>query len=199
MDCMMKTKDSIWLVVVLMAAAIALAGCDKEQADQDEVAEEVQEEAHPEYHSPFYLIGEGELMFDSISFTDVGLKPRERTPADLLILEAIAESLAYELKSHEELDFSASVKHDKSLLDPSNHLRCDKDHLYVALWRGYEPDRWGYSLWSGCHERQKFEWQEVPDPHDDDVDAVTWVEPLTESIVDSIHEAQIEDCYSARC
>ena len=176
---------------------VVFAGCDDSQPSQPQEPEQHQQ--HEEYYSPFVLDGHGELDFDTVSFTDVGINVEEGGPADRFVLEAIAESLAYELTDREQFEYEATVTYNEEMQDPDSHLYCDRDHLYVALWRGYKPDRWGYSLWSGCHEAQKFEWDEIPDELGDDADTVTWVEPLTESIVDSVVEAHEEECYVAKC
>ena len=182
-----------WMVVLM----VVLVGCDR--ADTPAEQEEQAQESAGEYHSPYVVTGDGDLSFEKITFTDVGLSAPESGPVDQIILEAIAESVAYELRAHEALEFDAEVRYDEALIDPDNHLYCDSDHLYVALWRGYEPDRWGYSLWSGCHEGQKFEWKEIDDPYPAESDPVTWVEPLIDSIVESIDDAHEEDCFVAQC
>ena len=183
-----------WTIWVLLAIALAgIWGCESETEDAEEVA------TSEEYHSPFIIEGDGDIPFEKITFTDVGLTAPEPGPADDYLLEAIAESLAVELRRHEELEFDPEVQYRESLRDPSNHLYCDREHLYVALWRGYEPDRWGYSLWSGCHEQQKFAWQEVSDDAPDDADIVTRIEPLAEDIVERLDDARDEGCFSHAC
>ena len=190
-------KISKALLMVVMVAMAVVVGCDTSTTDG--VDREQVDTDTDEYHSPFIISGTGELEFETISFTDVGLKSGGGEPAEPFLLETVAQSLAYELTAHGEMDYEAKVEYEEDLVDPGNHLYCDSDHLYVALWRGHDPDRWGYSLWSGCHERQKFQWKEIEDPYGDDVDAVTWVEPLTESIIDSILDAHEEQCFVAKC
>lgn len=184
------------LIAVSLALVVMVAGaCDAEndEADGDHSEDE-------EFHSPYFIDGDGDLYFDTISFTDVGIKIDESEPADQLVLEAITEALAWELAQRGSLDYDTRVEYDESLKDPANHMHCDREHLYVALWRGYEPDRWGYSLWSGCHEQQKFEWEELEDRDDrEEVDTVTWVEPVAEDIADSVVEAHEEECFSRSC
>ncbi len=193
----------IWLTILISGLVLTAWGCDtsNEGAEEEvvEAAQEIAQGEFEEYYSPFLIRGQGNLKFDTISFTDVGIENPEAKPADMLVLETIAESLLYEIQAHPELEFSARVEYDEELLDPMNHRTCDADHLYVALWRGYEPDRWGYSLWSGCHERQKFEWAEIEDPDPEVEDLIEWVEPLTKSIVESIDDAHVEDCFTAVC
>lgn len=189
-----ETTQKWWVLSLVVAfGAAGLWGCDSSTSGDDV------ENEHQEFYSPFVIEGDGDLRFNSISFTDVGIQQPEPEPADQFLLEAIAESLAYEIEGHPDLDFAPRVEYDEAQLQDENHLACDRDHLYVAVWRGYEPDRWGYSLWSGCHERQKFEWKEIEDPDSEFDDTIEWVEPMTRSIADSIHEAHRQDCFSAIC
>lgn len=192
----MTMKFGAKAIIVTGVLLVLFAGCDE---PQQAGAESAEDGATEEYHSPFYIAGEGDLYFERITFTDVGLNAPDPGPAEPLVMEAIAESLVQQLERREALDFTGRVDYDKNLEDPAAHMHCDRQHLYVALWRGWEPDRWGYSLWSGCHEQQKFAWEEVLDPHPDHPDVVTWVEPLVDSIVDSIEEADEEECFSAKC
>lgn len=182
-----------WAAVLV----VVLVGCDRAEGPSEK--QQVEESGGQEYYSPFVVTGEGDLSFEEVTFTDVGLSAPDTGPVDRIVLEAIAESVAYELAAHDGLEFDAQVRFDEALIDPENHLYCDSDHIYVALWRGYDPERWGYSLWSGCHEGQQFEWKEIDDPFSEDVDPVTWVEPLAESIVESIDEAHADDCFVAEC
>lgn len=192
----MKNRITAWIMVGLFG--VGLLACERSEGETD-LEQSNDHQVADQYYSPFLITGTGDFKFEKISFTDVGLNQPEPGPVEPYLLETIAETLAYTIADHEELDFTPNVEYDPSQLVEANHRHCDRDHLYIALWRGYDPDRWGYSLWSGCHERQKFEWEEVPDPHAGEVDAITWVEPLTDSIVDSIHEAQQQDCFVARC
>lgn len=198
-------------IATVVAVALVLAiGCEgasgeddpNEQMEGDETPtlQQTEQQEHEEYHSPYFLEGQGELQFDTITFTDVGLMaPEGGGPADQELLEAVARSLAEELTARDRLDYLATVDYDEQLRDPANHLYCDRRHLYVALWRGWDPDRWGYSLWSGCHEQQKFAWNEIDDEVDREEDVRTRVDPLSEAIADSVEEAYQDDCFTTTC
>lgn len=194
---MMRT--SVGLTILLLAiGAFWATGCESSPGPVGEAEAAGEEREH--YYSPYYLTGEGELAFETISFTDVGMSQPEPGPVDPFLLETIAESLAYKLIEHEGLNFTPVVKHDPSLTDPSAHLFCEEHHLYIALWRGYEPERWGYSLWSGCEEHHEFAWEEVPDPAEEGVeDLLIRVEPLTASIAAQIEKAHKRNCYTSHC
>lgn len=184
------------LILTALAIALLLGACDTSPPEAE--PEDTTEREH--FYSPYFLSGDGELPFTTISFTDVGLNVRAEAPVDGYLLEAIAESLAYKIVDHEELNYTPEVRFDQTLADPENHNFCDDEHLYVALWRGFDPDRWGYSLWSGCHESQQFAWHEVVHPEALGTgDVIAQVDPLTESIVESIRDAHQQDCYSVAC
>lgn len=136
------------------------------------------------------------MSFSTITFKDVGLHRGSSDPNDPM-LEVIAESLSYELQSSPKLEVRQSrVEYHSELSDPSNHMSCEVDHLYVDLWNG--RDRWGYSLWSGCGEEDNFAWREVEIPQD-----VTRlpdrVEPLTDDITRSLARAHETQCFQKRC
>ena len=190
-----------WTIRAVLAAwvVMALGGCEQTK-DGAGAEEAVEESERQHFYSPYFLSGDGELPFTTISFTDVGLNVRAEAPVDAYLLEAIAESLAYKIITHEELNFTPEVRYDAHMEDPENHRFCDDAHLYVALWRGYDPDRWGYSLWSGCHEDQQFAWEEVEHPGAlEHPDVLAQVDPLTDSIVASIHQAHQRSCYGLSC
>jgi len=150
------------------------------------------------YYSPFAIRTEAE-KFEVISFKDVGLDRSNPEPTDA-VFEAIAQSLAYHMKSREELQFEPRVFHDESLADPSQHTHCDIHRVYVDLWRSESPDRWGYSLWSGCSESTKFAMDEVPmEKFPESADVGAAVEPLTDDIADSLSAAVENDCFSRSC
>ena len=200
----MKGKEpGVFKGVFFLAIALSVSvGCDAPNLHGGEEAmEEVVSSAEREhYYSPYYLMGEGDLAFQTISFTDVGMAEPAAGPVDGFLLETIAESLAYKLIEHEELSFTPVVKYDPALAEPSSHLFCEEHHLYIALWRGYEPERWGYSLWSGCEAHHEFAWEEVPDPVEEgEKDLLERVEPLTASIVTEIEKAHRSSCYTSHC
>ncbi|MBA2662624.1 MAG: hypothetical protein H0U74_10045 [Bradymonadaceae bacterium] len=152
------------------------------------------------YYSPFLITSDSDTVFKTISFTDVGISQPMPGPVDTTLLETIAESLAKHLAASEQLHFTPQVHYDPALVDPQNHLFCEEHHLYVAVWRGFAPDRWGYSLWSGCNEEHQFAWKEVVmPPKAEGDDLISSVTPLTESIVESLSEATRKSCYLAKC
>ncbi|RDV38365.1 hypothetical protein DV096_05960 [Bradymonadaceae bacterium TMQ3] len=152
------------------------------------------------YYSPHYLtLTGGDFVFRTVTFQDVGMKQPEPGPMPPEVFETIAHSLAEKFTEHEKLSFSSQVDVDRALEDPNNHLFCESEHLYVALWRGYSPDRWGYSLWSGCGEEHQFAWEEVLDPVGVDKDVIGSVEYLTESIAESVSKASESKCFLADC
>ncbi|MFP4600300.1 MAG: hypothetical protein ACLFVJ_18745 [Persicimonas sp.] len=165
-------------------------------ADNPDKTDEKADQADKFYHSPFVVaLSGGE--FDTVTFKDVGL-PRDGDGPDEMLLEVISESFAQQIVARSEFDYDASVSYDADVLEPANHLHCEIDHLYVDVWRGSSPERWGYSLWSGCSERQNFAWREIPAPADDS-DLADWVEPLTESITDTLAEASERGCFQKSC
>ena len=86
-----------------------------------------------------------------------------------------------------------------TILDPSNHLACGSDHLYVDVWQSDAPKRWGYSLWSGCGEDDNFAWKEISYEPSVAGDLSHDVKPLAQSIVASIREANARGCYQKTC
>ncbi len=211
-DAMNKQAGMAWpqrglaigLAMVVGSAAVACDEHSQEPASETDeeqpVAEAEVDVGSEEFYSPFVIEAEGDLPFEKITFTDVGIEqpvPEEPSP---MLLETIAESLNYTLMSSDEIEFLGDVGYDKGLLDEANHKSCDIDHLYVAIWRGYAPERWGYSLWSGCHEKQKFAWEEFEDPLDGDrSDVVEWLEPLSEHMAERIMEGYHKECFVAEC
>ncbi len=165
-------------------------------ADKSEESDKKGSQDDKYFHSPFVVaLGGGE--FDTVTFKDVGL-PRDGDGPDEMLLEVISESFAQQIMARSDFDYDASVAYDAEVLEPSNHLHCELDHLYIDVWQSSSPERWGYSLWSGCSERQNFAWREIPAPADDS-DLTNWVEPLTESITDTLAEASERGCFQKSC
>ncbi|MFW5968606.1 MAG: hypothetical protein ACOCV2_13865 [Persicimonas sp.] len=208
----LRSAKSILLASMLLFSVL-LYGCERfssesstedrespsEAAEDDRARQKADKEPTEEdfAYSPFFLELEGG-EFDTVSFKDVGLERVDGEP-DELMLEAVAESLAYELSERsDETGYEAEMAYDEKMADPSNHVHCGLNHLYIDLWQSESPDRWGYSLWSGCSEIDKFASDELPDEHPD-ADAATQVEPLTESIVDDVVDASEEECFQAQC
>ena len=152
--------------------------------------------AAPSYfYSPFVVRLAGGHHFKSVSFKDVGLKRATPTPDDPL-LEVIAESVAIHL-SESPLNVEAEVSYDPSVLDPSNHVACGSDRLYVDVWRSGE-DKMGYSLWSGCCDDDNFAWAEVPATFNP-ADLPVAVDPLAASIIESLATATQKSCFQKSC
>ncbi|TXD32319.1 hypothetical protein FRC96_18060 [Lujinxingia vulgaris] len=215
-----RRHDGLCAGLVVFAALATFVGCKGEPAADPGVpgveAQALGVEAEPEeemgaatsgeveerkhYYSPYYLtLTGGDFVFRTVTFQDVGMKQPEPGPMAPEVFEAIAHSLAEKFTEHEKLSFSSQVFVDRGLEDPNNHLFCESEHLYVALWRGYSPDRWGYSLWSGCAEEHQFAWEEVLDPVGVDKDLLGSVEYLTESIAESVSKASESKCFLANC
>lgn len=163
---------------------------------QAEVKEAVERE---HYYSPFVITVDGDVVFKTVTFTDVGISQPDPGRVDDTLLETIAESLARHLSRSDTLGYATRVYHDAALADPDNHLFCEESHLYVALWKGYAPDRWGYSLWSGCNEEHQFAWKEVEIPESAANDMIESVKPLSVSVVESLEKATKEGCFLSEC
>jgi hypothetical protein len=140
------------------------------------------------------LAGPGE--FDLITFKDVGLQRKDLSPTHPL-LEVLAESLSYKI-SDSALGYGpAMVSFDEKLADPENHRACGQNHLYVDVWKT-GAGSFGYSLWSGCGEADKFAWHELDTPASGETLA-DQVEPLTKSITESIATAKANQCFQKQC
>lgn len=153
-------------------------------------------EAAPEtprasYYSPFVLQMSAELPFEQISFKDVGMS---LDPAhQQLVYEEVAQSLAFALASFPEPPMSSEVLYSEQAADPSSHLACGASHIYVDVWAPEGAERWGYSLWSGCGEDDRFAHQEITRARPDDVEA------LTRAIAADLARAVETRCFTRRC
>lgn len=148
-------------------------------------------------YSPFVLNIKSQNVFKRISFKDVGSKfEQHKTQA---LYESLAEAMSMELAAQPTLNMSAEVAFDKAITDPKNHLACGSDHLYVDFWRSTHPQRWGYSLWSGCGEDDNFAWKEFKYSVEQAGEPTIEVAPLARSIVSSIKEASDKGCYQKAC
>lgn len=136
-------------------------------------------------YSPFVVRVEN-APFALISFKDVGMS----LPADerARVYETLAEGLSLELSSLQSI-----VEHEPAIADPASHLACESEHIYVDLWR--EDRGWGYSLWSGCGEADKFGHHrvEVEGAH------LASIDPLATHIADRLREAVRTGCFTAHC
>ena len=187
---------------VLAVLLLVVCACERNSSEptdqQTETSTEESTEDDQNLYSSFGVKLEGGEKFRLISFKDVGLGRSNPTPTDA-ILETIAQSLAYEMQLEEDLQLSPRVVHNDKLADPAEHTYCEKHRLYVDVWRSESPSRWGYSLWSGCSENHRFEWQEIPveSTHAEELDEA--VEPLTKGIVESLANARETGCFTRTC
>lgn len=156
--------------------------------------------AAAQYHySPFVVqVPESAMVFDVISFKDVGLKRESQDPADPL-LESLAEAVSFEIQSASELGVKQShVEYLESYADPANHRSCESEHLYVDVWNKGEAS-WGYSLWSGCGDADNFAWEEVAGVADDTTDLPDKLQPLAGAIAKRLVTAHQSKCFVKNC
>ena len=193
----------------LLASALMLGGCDPTPVSVPQVVEMMPQIEHvmaekkaaeegrgAHRYSPFVLkIDAPESAFDTISFKDVGIKLDDSQRE--MVYETIAQALSQELASDKVLNLSSNVSYDKAILDPNNHLACGSRHLYVDVWQSRAPDRWGYSLWSGCGDDDNFDWKEISFERTDD--HMSNVAFLTRQIRTSLREATEKGCYRKTC
>ena len=176
----------------LAALGLALWGraASSERAAPAEVTAVEAIVAGPSY-SPFVLQMSTELPFSSISFKDVGMSvaPAHRA----LVYEEVAESVALALASDPELPMSSEVLYSEDAADPSSHTACGNAHIYVDVWAPAGHERWGYSLWSGCSEADRFAWHEVDRETSQDIDA------LARGIASSLKQAVRTKCFVRSC
>lgn len=178
----------------LAAAWVVLSGvaCTGPTEDPAPPVSSAAAEAEPTY-SPFVLrmSREGRLPFGEISFKDVGMSvdPAER----VFVYESVASSVAAALASSPTAPMSSEVVYSEAAADPASHLACGSRHIYVDVWAPQGTERWGYSLWSGCGEEDRFALREVPRRTADDVDA------LAEDIAATLGRAVERGCFVASC
>lgn len=183
------------LAIVFSIVALALSACQRSGVVPPDPGVAAQDSA---LYPAFYLSLDGDVPFRTISFKDVSLQTMDSDPSSP-VYEALAESLGYAIAASPTWGTSALVEHDVSLSDPGNHRFCGNRHLYVDVWRSEGPERLGYSLWSGCMEHDQFAWQELSLPWSENGDVVGLVEPLSQSIVDSVSAALESGCFKAAC
>ncbi len=145
-------------------------------------------------YSPFAIRLDGHGAFDVVTFKDVSRPlPDPALQTDELMAEAFAIALR---ATHPRV--LTEVVHEPELLDPGNHVFCDRRHLYVDFWRsGPDPARWGYSLWSGCGEDDRFAWQEVDGPAA--YDLAEQIERVVDDIARRLGVADARACHQRRC
>jgi len=148
----------------------------------------------PQY-SPFVVeVSGGGVLFDRITFKDVGMliPPEDRA----FVYETIAESLSARLGEDAGMSLDVQVLYSDAAADPAHHRACAANHVYVDLWRDASSPKRGYSLWSGCGEEAQFAWRELAATGSD---PVITVEPLTRDIVADLAHAVATGCFTKHC
>ena len=184
------------ILVVAFVAAACTRSTDTAVAPAAVVVE-VQRSSRAPLYSPWVLdVEDPAASFESISFKDVGLM--SVAPADRAIVHhEIAEALSSELGGDAPMSLSTHVRYDLAMSLPETHLACTGGHIYVDLWDGSNPERIGYSLWSGCSEEGRFAWQEVLS--EAAPDRRTAIHTLARSIAGSIKKARQTRCFTRSC
>jgi hypothetical protein len=194
-------------LAVVVFTSVVVGACEQAPGNEtngsgdEQVAEAESEETESDSstsYSPFGVSIENSEDYELISFKDVGLESPGKME-DTILYEAIAQSLAYQLRIDSDLELEPRVVHKPALADPDNHTYCEKDRVYVDLWQSESPRKWGYSLWSGCSKAQRFAWEEVPASKVDPDALAEGVKPLTSNIVESLQKADETDCYQRTC
>lgn len=203
-----RRRTTLTLIAATIAVIGLLVNCrnqteSPEAAQSDSPAAEKpsavdDSESTPPYYSAFGVKVRHNEHFDLISFKDVGLDRSDPKPNGPF-LEALAQALAYRFDTHDSLAADARLVYNESLADPEEHTYCEKDRLYVDLWHSSAPSRFGFSLWSGCSNNQRFEKTEMPGPSIDKAPPENVVEPIAKEIVDSVQSAERRDCYKKAC
>jgi len=196
--------------IALFIAALALAGCTASDggdpsmpvaaavAPDVETGAPVAADAPGHRYSPFAIRLDGHGTFDVVTFKDVSHPPLD--PA-LQTDELMAEAFTLALRgTHPGL--LTEVVHEPALLDPGNHVFCDRRHLYVDVWRSpqaapIDSPRWGYSLWSGCGEDDRFAWQEVDGPAA--YGLAEQIDRVVDLIARRLSVADARACHQRRC
>lgn len=182
-------------IVLLACLSFLTTACDRRAPSPGAPAASAESPSEPgppgPSYSPFVVEVEGgDLAFDHISFKDVGMSLPEEERS--FVYEELAQSLTYELMSHPEAPLTSRVRYSARMADPANHRHCEGRHVYVDLWHSGAASRWGYSLWSGCGESDRFEWREVPDGDRD-------VTEVARHIATSLRSAVETGCFTAHC
>ncbi len=196
--------------IPLFVAALALAGCSRSDGERasttvatadapgasaHEAGAAAAADAPTHRYSPFAIRLDGHRYFDVVTFKDVS---RPLPDPELQTDELMAEGFALALRrTHPAV--MTDVVHEPGLLDPGNHVFCDRRHLYVDFWRSPPgaQSRWGYSLWSGCGDDDRFAWQEIDGPAA--YGLAEQVDRVVGHIADRLSLADGEACHQRRC
>lgn len=144
-------------------------------------------------YSPFAIRLSGHTWFDVVTFKDVSQK---RSDPELQIDEQIAEAVSLALRgTHPSV--MTEVIHEPRLTKAESHVFCDQRHLYVDYWQTGVPGRWGYSLWSGCGEDDRFAWQEVAGQAASDLGQQ--IDLVTQQISETLAAADAKACHQREC
>ena len=142
-------------------------------------------------YSPFVLRLSGHTTFSTISFKNV----TTGVSASQVDFELMAESLAMALRqSHPHI--LVEVVYAPEFLNPTNHLFCAERHLYVDFWGLQTGQVWGYSLWSGCGEDDRFAWRQF-DGYFRNI--ALQIERITLDMGRSLKRADERACYQRAC
>ncbi len=180
---------------IAAAAMLSIAaGCTR-SAPMTDSSEDASSRA-PLYSGWVVQVEDPLASFDAISFKDVGLMSIAPVDRDR-VHEQLAQALATELADDAPMSLSAEVHYDLAMSLPETHLACAGGHIYVDLWDGSNPERFGYSLWSGCSEEGRFAWHEVVS--EDEADRSTMLHSLARSIAGSIKKARKTGCFTRHC
>ncbi len=192
-------RGTLFVMRLLGAALLCVAmGC--QSPSSPEVATRASEmpdlapapESPDPVYSPFVVqMRTQSLPFSVISFKDVGMTLPQTDRVH--VYETIAEGLALELASHETM--SNDVGHDITMSDPSSHVACEGEHIYVDMWSAGEGG-WGYSLWAGCGQDDEFAHREIDPPGDDRLAALA---PLAVDIANELRTAIRTGCFTRHC
>ena len=142
-------------------------------------------------YSPFVLRLNGHPAFSTVSFKNVTSK----TSASQADFELMAESLALSLRRSNP-NLLVEVVYAPEFLNPTNHLFCAERHLYVDFWGLKKNHVWGYSLWSGCGEDDRFAWRQLENQV---ADIAIQIERIAHDMGQSIKRADERGCYRRMC
>ena len=185
---------ALWLSVLALAGCSERSGANRERRTAEEPGETAaaQDAEAPQY-SPFWVHTVAPaLPFNAITFKDVGMSLPVEDRA--FIYESLAETLARDLREHA---IESHVSHSAALTDPSNHMSCESEHVYVDVWQS--GGGYGYSLWSGCGEEDQFAHGEFEGSAEDLGHSPEQLAVLSISIVRDLRHAVATGCFTRVC
>lgn len=193
--------------IIAICCALALAACSRSTDERPQMpvpsatptmgapGSAAAPAAPTHRYSPFAIRLDGHRHFDVVTFKDVSQRlPDPALQTDELMAEAFSIALR---RTHPAV--MTEVVFEPDLLDPSNHVFCDRRHLYVDFWKSPPAagQRWGYSLWSGCGEDDRFAWQEIAGPAA--YDLAEQIERVVDHIAERLSVADGKACHQRRC